>query len=111
MPSRVCLRSLEERTSEGLKSTSKLLLASGQRTVQAAHGNVFLTGTLLTLDKTGSAVDGHNQATSNLGIQSTTVTGLLDAKDALDPGDDFVGRGVRGLVEVDDTGAHTVGHI
>lgn len=66
---------------------------------------------LLTLDKTGGAVNGDNQASSNLGIQSTTVTGLLDAENSLDPGDDFVGRGVRGLVEVDDTGRHTIRHM
>lgn len=32
------------------------------------------------------------------------MTSLLAAKDATDPGDDFVGGGVGGLVEVDATG-------
>lgn len=62
------------------------------------------TGSLLGLDKTSGAVDADGQAAGNLGVEGSRVASLLAAKDATDPGDDFVGGGVGGLVEVDDTG-------
>ena len=36
------------------------------------------------------------------------MAGLLDAQDALDPGDDLVGGGVDGLVQVDAAGLDVV---
>ena len=38
------------------------------------------------------------------------LTSLVDLEDALNPGDDLVRRGVRGLVEVDDTVSLELGH-
>ena len=36
------------------------------------------------------------------GVEGATVAGLLASEDLLDPGDNFVGRRVGGLIEVDD---------
>ena len=114
---------LEESTSESLEGTRELGLATRKLVVQANNADVFLSSTLLGLDETGSAVNAHNQASSDLRIEGSRVTSLLDAalllasclelhcvapgcvpKHALDPRYDFVGRRVRRLVEVDDTG-------
>jgi hypothetical protein len=70
-------RTLEESTSEGLEGAAELGLATGDLVVQTDHTNVLLTGTLLGLDQTGGTVNADNQAASDLGIESTTVTGLL----------------------------------
>jgi len=63
---------------------------------------------LLSLDQSSGTFQADDQATSDLGIEGTTVTSLFHGgetlqEDFLDPGDDFVGRRVGGLVEIDDT--------
>lgn len=70
---------LEESTSEGLEGTRELGLAAGELVVQADDADVLLTSTLLRLDETGRAVNADDQATSDLGIEGSRVTGLLDA--------------------------------
>lgn len=52
-------------------------MAAGQLVVETDDGNVLLSGALLGLDKTGGTVNADNQASRNLGIESTTVTSLL----------------------------------
>jgi hypothetical protein len=74
---------LEESTSEGLECACKLGLATGQLVVQANNANVLLSGTLLRLDETGSAVNAHNQTSSDLGIEGSRVTSLLNTADLL----------------------------
>lgn len=126
-------RALEQGTGQGLEGTGDLGLAAGDLAVQACNTHVLLTGTLLRLDQARGTVNADNQTTSDLGIKGTRVTSLLDAvesqklvvfklcvlsridfleyggrdapKNALDPGNDFVRRRVRGLVQVDDTRA------
>lgn len=49
-----------------------------------------LTGTLLRLDEAGRAVDADGQAASDLGVERSRVTSLLDAENTTDPSDDFV---------------------
>lgn len=73
-------RALEQSTGEGLESASELSLATGQLVVEADDSHILLSGTLLGLDKTSSAVDADDQATGNLGIESTRVTSLLTSK-------------------------------
>ena len=73
-------RALEERTSQGLQSAAELSLATRNLVVKADHTDILLTGTLLGLDQAGGAVNADNQAPSNLGVQSTTVTSLLRSK-------------------------------
>ena len=68
---------LEKSTSQGLEGAGELSLTAGQLVVQTDDSNVFLSSTLLGLDETSRAVDTDNQTTSDLGIKSTTVTGLL----------------------------------
>jgi hypothetical protein len=68
---------LEERTSQGLKSTDELGLATGDLVVETNHADILLTGTLLGLDQAGGTVNADDQTTSNLGIKGTTVTSLL----------------------------------
>jgi hypothetical protein len=97
-------RTLEESTSEGLEGTGELLLATGELVVKSDDTDVLLTGALLGLDQAGGAVNTDNQTSSDLGIESTGVTSTLATENALDPGNDFVRRGVGRLVKVDDTG-------
>ena len=94
-------RALKDGAGEGLQGACDLGDV-GHGRVEAGDANVFLAGTLLGLDKAGGAVDADNEIAGDLGIEGTGVAGLLDAEEALDPGDDLVGGGVGGLVEVDD---------
>lgn len=122
---------LEERAGQGLESTGELGLATGQLVVKANDCNILLSSTLLGLDKTSSAVNANDQATSDLGIKGTAVTSLLhsnqrkkkvslriqaeikghsqsnidEPEHALDPSDDLVTRGIGRLIEVDDSRA------
>jgi hypothetical protein len=73
------------------------------RGMELEDTHVFFTGGLLGLDKSGGVLNADNEASSDLGIESTTVSGLLDFEDLLDPGNDLMGRGVGGLIEVDNT--------
>jgi len=93
---------LEAGTGELLKSSLDLLDLV-DALMQLEHSNVFFTSRLLSLDQSGGILDADDEAASDLGIEGTTVTGLLDLQDLLDPGDDLMGRGVGWLVEVDDT--------
>lgn len=111
---------LEESTSKGLKSSCELCLTTWELVVKSDHTNVFLSGSLLRLHESGRAIDTDDQATSNLGIKSSTVSSLLHSaqvsnrldlpyfrclpEHSLDPCYDFVGRRVGRLVEVDHTG-------
>jgi len=104
-------RALEESTSEGLKGARKLCLSTGELAVQTEDCNIFLSGTLLALHETGRAVNADNQASSDLGIESSRVTSALDTEHALKPCHDFVGGRVGGLVEVDDTGRDVGGKV
>lgn len=72
-------RALEQSTSQGLEGAGELSLATGQLVVEADDSNVFLSGTLLRLNETGSAVNADNQASSDLGIEGTAVTSLFDS--------------------------------
>lgn len=98
--------SLEESTSQGLESTRKLGLAAGNLVVEANNSNIFLSGTLLGLDETSSAVNANNQTTRNLGVERSTVAGLLASQNTFYPSDNFVTGGVGGFVEINDTGGN-----
>ena len=104
-------RTLEERTSEGLKCAGELGLSTRELAVQTEDCNIFLSGALLALHEAGRAVDANNQTSSDLGVESTGVTSALNAEHALEPGDDFVRGRVGGLVEVDDTGRNVGGQV
>ena len=60
-----------------------------------------LTSTLLGLDETGCTVNADQETSSDLGVKSTRVTGLLDSQHPPDPSNNLVGRRVGGLVKVD----------
>jgi len=95
-------RSLEEGTGEGLEGSSEgLLVLKGG--VESKDGDVLLSGSLLGLDESSGSVDADEEASSDLGIEGSRVTGLLTSEDSSKPSDDFVGGGVGGLVEVDDS--------
>lgn len=70
-------RPLEESTGQGLQSASELGLATGDLVVETDNANIFLSGALLRLDQTSRTVDTNDQASSDLRIESTTVTGLV----------------------------------
>lgn len=70
---------LEERTSKSLEGARKLSLAARQLVVETDDAAVLLTSALLRLDETGRAVNADDQASSDLGIEGSRVTGLLDA--------------------------------
>lgn len=92
---------LEDGAGEGLEGASNLgdVRDGG---VEAGDTDVFLPGTLLGLDEASGAVDTDDEVAGDLGVEGTGVAGLLDAEEALDPGDDLMGGRVGGLVEVDD---------
>jgi len=70
---------LEESSGERLKGTRKLRLASRELVVHANDADILLSGSLLGLDETGSAINADDEATSDLGVEGTTVTSLLDS--------------------------------
>jgi hypothetical protein len=70
---------LEQSSGERLKGTRKLRLASRKLVVHANDANVLLSGSLLGLDETGGTINADEEATSDLGVESTAVTSLLDS--------------------------------
>ena len=74
---------LEERTGEGLESARELSLTTGELVVKADDADVLLTSTLLGLDETCSTVNADNQTSSDLGVESTGVTSLLNTATVL----------------------------
>jgi hypothetical protein len=65
--------------------------------------HVFFTGGLLSLHKSGGVLNANNEATSDLRIESSRMSSLLDFENLLNPGNDLMGRGVGWLIKVDDT--------
>ena len=86
-------RSLEDSSSECLQSLLKLLNFVNL-SMELDNGDVLLTGRLLGLDESSGVVDASNKAPSDLRIQSSTMTGLLNLQDSLDPSNDFMRRRV-----------------
>jgi hypothetical protein len=70
---------LEESSGERLQSTSKLRFSSWKLVVKADHANVLLSGSLLRLDETSSAVDADDEAAGNFWVKSSTVASLLNS--------------------------------
>ena len=70
---------LEQGASQCLERTRKLSLSSRKLIVETNNANVFLSGALLGLDKACSAIDAHDQTSSNLGVESTTVASLFNS--------------------------------
>jgi hypothetical protein len=58
---------------------------------------------LLGFGQSGGSLETDNEAAGDLGVEGARVPGLLHIEDLLDPGDDLVGAGIGGLVEVDDS--------
>ena len=71
--------------------------------MKSDDADILLSGTLLRLYQTSGTVNADDETAGNLGVESAGVTGSLNPKNTLDPSDNFVGRRVGGLVEVDDT--------
>mmetsp|Transcript_9193 Transcript_9193/g.18619 ORF Transcript_9193/g.18619 Transcript_9193/m.18619 type:complete len:212 (+) Transcript_9193:1278-1913(+) len=92
-------RPLKQSARQRLDSTSQFALALDS-TMKPNESDVLLSSPLLRLNQPRSPVYANNKASRNLGIERAGVPGLLDAEDALYPGDDLVGGGVGGLVEV-----------
>lgn len=70
-------RTLEQRTSQGLQSAAELRLTTRDLVVKANNADILLTGTLLRLNEAGGTVNADDQTASDLGVQSTTVTGFF----------------------------------
>ena len=81
---------MKERAGEGLECTWKGFLV-WKCIMQPDDADVFLPRTLLRLDEPGSAVDADNEAAGDFRVQGTRVARLVNAQDAFQPGDDFVG--------------------
>jgi hypothetical protein len=75
---------LEQGTLHVLESLLDLCLAAWL-SVEANNGNVFLTSGLLGLHQASGAINADKQATRNLGIEGTGVTGLFTLHDFLHP--------------------------
>lgn len=71
--------SLEQSSRQCFQSARKLRLAPRQLVVQADNAHILFSSSLLGLDETGGAVDADNQTTSDLGVESTTVSGLFNS--------------------------------
>lgn len=67
--------------------------------------DVFLPGALLRFDQSGRTVDADDEAAGDFRVEGTGMTGLLDTEDPFEPGDDFMGRGIGGFVQVDNAGS------
>jgi hypothetical protein len=104
-------RALEESTSEGLKGTRELCLSTRELAVQTEDCDIFLSGALLALYEASGAVNADDETSSDLGVKSSGVSSTLNTEHALQPCDNFVGRWVRGLVKVDDTGGDVGGQV
>lgn len=76
-------RTLEEGTGEGLEGAGELRLAARNLVVKSDNANVLLSGTLLGLDETSGTIDTNDEAASDLGIESSTVTGLLATRHSI----------------------------
>lgn len=98
-------RTLQESTRQEMQHANVSLLSARNSAMEADNCNILLSGTLLRLDKTSGTIQGDNETSSDLGIERSTVSSLLDAENAFDPGYDFVAGGIRGLVKVDDARA------
>lgn len=72
-------RTLEEGTSQGLESSRELCLTTWKFIVQSDNADILLSSTLLRLDKSCCAVNADDQASSNLGVEGTTVTSFLNS--------------------------------
>lgn len=96
-------RTLEDGSGAELKSACELRLPAGDIFVEANDGDVFFSCSLLGFDKPCRAVDAHDQAAGDFGIESAAVAGLFHTQDALDPSDDLVGGRVGGFVEIDNS--------
>ena len=70
--------------------------------------DVLFTSTLLRLDKSCGSADADDETASDLGIESTRVTSLLDLENSLDPSDNLVRGRIRWLVNVQNTGLDVV---
>ena len=79
------------------------LLDLVERLVQLDYSHVLFTSRLLGFHEARCIVDTNDEAASDLWIQCARMSSFVDFEDFLDPGDDLVRRGVRWLVEVDDT--------
>ena len=70
--------------------------------MQTEDADVLLAGILLRLDQASGTLDANDQTAGDLGVQRSAVAGLVHTQDSFDPGNDFVGRGVGRLVQVDE---------
>jgi hypothetical protein len=74
-------RALEQGTGEGLEGSGELGLAARQLVMETNDGNILLSSSLLGLDQSSRSVDADNQTSRDLGVEGTTVTGLLNTND------------------------------
>lgn len=95
-------RSLETGSGKLVKSTFNFVNLV-DRSMELEDSHVFFTGGLLGLHKSGSILNANNETTSDLRIESSRMSSLLDFEDLLNPGNDLMGRGVGWLIKVDDT--------
>lgn len=95
-------RTLEEGSSEG-REGSLQDLGRFNFAVEADDADVLFTGTLLAFHQASRTISADDQAASDFGVKSSTMPGLFNTKNTSDPGDNFVGRGVGGLVQVHHT--------
>ncbi len=58
--------------------------------MKADDADVFLPRALLGFDESGSTVDADDETAGDFRVEGAGMTGLVDAEDAFEPGDDFV---------------------
>ena len=77
--------------------------------METNDSNVFLPRRLLSFDQSCCSIDANDETACDFGIERSGMTCLFDTEDTFDPGDDFVGGGVGGFVEVDDSIGDVIG--
>jgi hypothetical protein len=68
---------LKQSTSEGFERASELGFTARELFVQTNDTDILLSGPLLRFYETGCAVDADNKASSDLGVERSTVASLL----------------------------------
>lgn len=71
--------------------------------MQSNNTHVFLSRTLLSFYQSSGSVQANNQAARHFRIQRTTMSCFFDSQNFFDPSHNFMGRWVRGFIQVNNT--------
>ena len=73
------------------------------RTVKSVNAHVFLAGSLLGFNQSGSSLNTHNEASSYFGIQCSRMSCLFNSQNSFDPCHHLVGTWIRRFVNINES--------